>query len=375
MNLGRRRQRRQEGKLLLSFLDEPDEPARTRRRPPSGPSADRQTLMLRRTIALIGVVILLILLVLGVRGCLNARKESAIKDYSNDSAELVRASKLEGDQLFKLLQGEGGTDQATAIINQLNAYRVDSSELVDRANRLDVPGDLEGAQDDLVEVLELRRDGFADITDALQVALGDQDRRQGSDDVAKQMQVFLASDIIDTQRFRVQLFDVLRDEDLSAPDLPQKGFVPDIEWLQPDFVADQVNALRTGTGGGGEATPGLHGNGIAGVTLGGVALAPGGSASVQLSGDLTFEIQVQNQGENTENDVVVSVTVGDGGDADTQEETIDTIAAGELKTVTIPITKQPPTGQNVPIKVEVKPVAGEQKTDNNTQESSVIFTR
>jgi hypothetical protein len=375
MNLGRRRQRRQEGKLLLSFLDEPDEPARTRRRPPRGPSADRQTLMLRRTIALIGVVILLILLVLGVRGCLNARKESAIKDYSNDSAELVRASTLEGDQLFKLLQGEGGTDQATAIINQLNAYRVDSSELVDRANRLDVPGDLEGAQDDLVEVLELRRDGFADITDALQVALGDQDRRQGSDDVAKQMQVFLASDIIDTQRFRVQLFDVLRDEDLSAPDLPQKGFVPDIEWLQPDFVADQVNALRTGTGGGGEATPGLHGNGIAGVTLGGVALAPGGSASVQLSGDLAFEIQVQNQGENTENDVVVSVTVGDGGDADTQEETIDTIAAGELKTVTIPITKQPPTGQNVPIKVEVKPVAGEQKTDNNTQESSVIFTR
>jgi hypothetical protein len=331
--------------------------------------------MLRRTIALIGGVILLILLVLGVRGCLNARKENAIKDYANDSAELIRASKLEGDQLFKLLQGEGGTDQATAIINQLNAYSVDSSELVDRANRLDVPGDLNGAQDDLVSVLELRRDGFADITDALQVALGDQDRRQGSDDVAKQMQVFLASDIVDTQRFRRKLFDVLRDEDLSAPDLPQKGFVPDIEWLQPDFVADQVNALRTGTGGGGEATPGLHGNGIAGVTLGGVALAPGGSASVQLTGDLAFEIQVQNQGENTENDVVVSVTVGDGGDADTQEETIDTIAAGELKTVTIPITKQPPTGQNVPIKVEVEPVPGEQKTDNNTQESSVIFTR
>jgi hypothetical protein len=43
--------------------------------------------------------------------------------------------------------------------------------------------------------------------------------------------------------------------------------------------------------------------------------------------------------------------------------------------VTIPLTKQPATGQQVPIKVEVEPVAGEQKTDNNTQESSVIFTR
>jgi hypothetical protein len=375
MNLGRRLNRRQEGKLLLSFLDEPDEPARSRRRPPRGPSTDRQTLMLRRTIALAGGVIVLILFVLLVRGCLNARKENSIKNYSTDSAELLRESKEDGDQLFNLLEGKGGTNQATAIINQLNGYRTSSSNRVDRADALDVPGDLKGAQDELLEVLELRRDGFADITDALQVALGDQNRRQGSDDVAKQMQVFLASDIVDTQRFRPKLFDVLRSEDLSAPDLPRKGFVPDIQWLQPDFVADQVNALRTGTGGGGQAAPGLHGNGVAGVALGGTALAPGGSASVQLTGDLSFQIQVQNQGENTETDVVVRVTVGDGGDADTQEETIPTIAPGELKTVTIPLSKQPPTGQNVPIKVEVKPVPGEQKTDNNTFQSSVIFTR
>ena len=53
---------------------------------------------------------------------------------------------------------------------------------------------------------------------------------------------------------------------------------------------------------------------------------------------------------------------------------IDTIAPGELKTVTIPLDEQPPTGQNVPIAVDVKPVPGEQKTDNNKQEFSVIFT-
>lgn len=331
--------------------------------------------MLRRTIAAVGVVIVLILFVLLVRGCLDARKESAIEDYSNDSAELLRESKEDGDQLFGLLQGEGGTDQATAIINQLNGYSTAASSRIDRANDLDVPGDLNAAQDQLLDVLELRAQGFADITDALQVALGDQDRRTGSDEVAKQMQVFLASDIVDTQLFQRELFEVLGDEGLSRPDLPDNGFVPDIEWLQPDFVADQVNALRTGTGGSDEATPGLHGNGVAGVTLGGVALAAGGSASIQLSGDLAFEIQVQNQGENTENDVSVSVTVGDGGDADTQEETIDTIAAGELKTVTIPLTKQPPTGQNVPITVEVQPVPGEEKTDNNSLTTTVIFTR
>jgi hypothetical protein len=359
----------------VSFLDEPDEPARSSRRPPRGPSTDRQTLMLRRTIALVGGVIVLILFVLLVRGCLDSRSKNAIEDYGNDSAELLRESKEDGDQLFDLLQGQGGTDQTTTIINQLNAYRTAASNRVDRAEALDVPGDVDDAQSNLLEVLELRRDGLAKLTDALRVALGDQDRREGSDDVAKQMQVFLASDVIDTLRFRSDLFSVLRENSLSAPNLPGKGFVPDIEWLQPDFVADQVNALRTGTGGGGDAAPGLHGDGIAGVTLGGVALAPGGNSSVQLSGDLAFEIQVQNQGENTENDVTVSVTVGDGGDADKREETIDTIAPGEIKTVTIPLDRAPPTGQNVPITVEVAPVPGEQKTDNNKQESEVIFTR
>jgi hypothetical protein len=331
--------------------------------------------MVRRTIAIVGGVIVLILLVLLVRSCFDARKENAIKNYANDSAELLRASKVEGDGLFQLLQGQGGADQATSIINQLNGYRSESASLVDRANRLDVPGDLNDAQNELLSVLELRRDGLAKITDALRVALGDQNRREGTTEVAKQMQVFLASDVVDTLRFRGDLYEVLNNEDLSAPALPKNGFVPDIQWLQPDFVANQVNALRTGTGGGSAAAPGLHGNGIAAVSLGGVALAPGGSASVQLTGNLAFEIQVQNQGENTENDVTVTVTVGDGGDAATREKTIDTIAAGEIQTVTIPLDKQPATGQNVPIKVEVKPVPGEQKTDNNTQESSVIFTR
>jgi hypothetical protein len=332
--------------------------------------------MVRRTIALVGGLIVLILLVLLVRSCFNARKETAIKNYSNDSAELLHVSKTEGDGLFQLLQGQGGADRASAIINQLNGYRSESATLVDRANRLDVPGDLNSAQDELLTVLELRRDALAKVTDALRVGLGDANRREGTTEVAKQMQVFLASDVIDTLRFRADLYDVLNSHDLSAPtQLPQKGFVPDIQWLQPDFVADQVNALRTGSGGGGTATPGLHGNGIAAVSLGGTALAPGGSASVTLSETLAFEVQVQNQGENTENDVTVTVTVGDGGDAETREKTIDTIAAGEIQTVTIPLDKQPPTGQNVPIKVTVKPVPGEQKTDNNTQTSTVIFTR
>jgi hypothetical protein len=367
--------RRQEGNLL-SFLDEPDEPTRSRRRPPRGPSVDRQTLMARRTVAGVGVLIVVILLILGVRGCLDARKESAMEDYGESSSELLRASQLEGESLFELLQSEGGTDQVVGIQNSLNGYRVESSDLVDRARDLDVPDELSSAHRYLLDVLELRRDGLAQTADAMRTALGDQDRREGTQDVTRAMQLFLASDTIQAVRFQPTLTEELEAEDVTVPELPGEGFVPDVEWLDAQFVADQVNALRSGTGGGGDepAAPGLHGNGLAAVTLGGTTLTPGASTTVQLTGDLAFEVQVQNQGENTETDVNVLVTIGDGDDAIELEEPIDTIAVGEIQTVTIPLSQQPPTGQNVPITVEVEPVEGEEMTDNNIQEFSVIFT-
>jgi CARDB protein len=133
-----------------------------------------------------------------------------------------------------------------------------------------------------------------------------------------------------------------------------------------------VAGIRSGGGDDDQAAaPGLHGNGLGTVTLGGVALVPGGSATVPLTGDLAFEVQVSNQGENTETDVPVRVTVGD---APSAEETIDEIAAGETKTVSIPLDEQPPTGENVPVEVEVEPVPGEEMTDNNTGDFAVIFT-
>ncbi len=81
-----------------------------------------------------------------------------------------------------------------------------------------------------------------------------------------------------------------------------------------------------------------------------------------------------NQGENTETDVQVNATVGRGGDAIKLNKTLDTIAAGETKEVEIPLADAPPTGQNVPIVVEIEGVPGEKKLDNNRGTFSAIFT-
>jgi hypothetical protein len=363
---------------ILSFLDEPDEPARPRRQAGAvRPGVDRQTLIARRTVAGGAAVLVLILLVLGVRGCLDARKERALKDYVRDVDALAQESNQQGDALFDLLSGPGGQDQAVDVENSLNGFRVQSAQLVDRGRSLDHPGDVDRAHDYLIESLEFRSEGMARIADNLPTALGDQDQREGTERVTAQMQGLLASDVIYFQRFLPNLVSALEGEDIAGevrvPNDDELGFVPDIEWLDPAFVADRVSGVRTGEDS--AAAPGLHGSGLGTVSLGGQALTPGGSTTITLSDQLSFEIQVTNQGDNTETDVPVRVTVGEGGDAIELEEPLDSIAAGETKTVEVALEEQPPTGQTVPIEIEIEAVPGEEMTDNNVGSFSAIFTR
>jgi hypothetical protein len=330
--------------------------------------------MVRRTIAVVGGLLVFILLVFAFRGCLDARKERAMEDYVRGANELVDLSKAESGALFDVLSAPSDPDQAVDRQNQANALRVDSATLSDRARDLDVPDELADAHEYFVESLDLRRDGLAEVADQLPGALAQEERRNSTGRIAQMMQVFLASDVLLTTRFRVSLVDALEKEQINEdpPARESLRFVEDIDWVNPDFVADQIAGIR-GTDGG--AAPGLHGNGLGTVSLGGVALTPGGSATVPLTEDIAFDIQVVNQGESTETDVAVKVTVGQGGDATELEETIPEIAAGEAKSVTIPVSPAPPTGQNVPITVRVEPVPGEEVTDNNEAEFTVIFTR
>jgi hypothetical protein len=331
--------------------------------------------MVRRTIATGAFLLVALVLVFGFKGCLDARKERAMEDYVRDANELLELSKAQSGRLFDtILSAPEGEDQSVDRQNQANELRVESETIVDRARDIDVPGELEEANDYLLESLELRRDGLAKVAERLDDALADEERRSGTAEIAGVMQVFLASDVLLWSRYNEVLGDALADADVSAT-RARRGtltFVDDLSWLDPDFVADQIAGIRDTDG---TATPGLHGNGLGTVSLAGVTLTPGGSATVQLTSDAAFDVQVVNQGDSTETDVTVTVTLGQGGDATELEDTITEIAAGELKTATIPLSGQPPTGQNVPITVRVQPVRGEEVTDNNEAEFTVIFTR
>ena len=329
--------------------------------------------MVRRAVAAGAGLLVLILLFLLLRGCLDARKEQAYKDYVRDVGALVQESDQESELLFKLLSGNEGSD--VDVENQLNAFAGESAKLVDRARETDHPDELETAHRYLVESLEFRRDGIRGIADELPDAIArQQERRQGTENVAEQMQFFLTSDVIYVTRVIPNIDSQLKKEDLSEK-APESTFLPNVDWLQPETVADRVGKLGGGGSGGGAAAPGLHGNGLAGVTLGGQALTPGAAPSTRVTDDLKLVVQVSNQGENTETDVKVNATIGRGADAIKLTKVLGSIAAGETKPVEMPVAERPPTGQNVPVNVTIEAVPGEKKTDNNKGSFSVIFTQ
>jgi len=330
--------------------------------------------MVRRALAAGAGLIVLLLLVLGFKGCLDSRKESAINDYVRDVDGLVKESNDQGAAMFRQLEGGDGGSAVDAE-NALNSFRIESAQLVDRAQDLDHPGDLDAAQGYLVETLKFRAEGIDAIADQLPNAIAEGDSQEGAaEEIAKAMQAFLASDQIYFRRVLFELNEVLKQEGIE-PAIDTSVFLTDLDWLQPAEVASRISGIESGGAGDEEAAPGLHGNGIGTVTLGGQTLVPGGSATVTLSSDLSFDVQVLNQGENTETDVTVRVTVGSDGDAIELEGVLDEIAAGETQTVNIPLKKQPPTGQAVPISVEIELVPGEDESvGNNEAEFSVIFT-
>jgi hypothetical protein len=191
------------------------------------------------------------------------------------------------------------------------------------------------------------------------------------------MQAFLTSDVIYSQRFAPRLLTELKDQELDDEvKVPPSRFLPELEWLSAVTVADRISRIRGGGAGDESVEPGLHGTGLVAVQVkpSGTALTEGEAVDVPVSEDLSFDVQVQNQGENDEQDVTVKIAITGAGDTIRVEDQIDSIAAGETQTVSIPLADTPPTGRPVTIAVEIVAVPGEEKTDNNRLDYPAVFT-
>jgi hypothetical protein len=319
--------------------------------------------------------VLLLLVVLGIKSCRDSARKDAFKSYVRDVAAIVQTSDTESKNLFALLEKPTSQGQVQ-LQNAVNGYESEAAGLVDRARSTDHPDELSNAHRYFLDVLELRRDGMANIARELRSALSSQGKADAVGRIATQMRLFLASDVIYSQRVRPNLSHPLKREKLLAGvDVPSSRFLPDLQWVRPTVVGRALSGL--GSGAAGPTAPGLHGTSLIGTTAkpGGEALTEAGATSITVSQKLAFDVTVQNGGENDERDVVVQLSISGAGKPIVREQTIPTIAAGQQEVVTIPLAATPPLGRPIAIRVTIKPVPGEQKTDNNRASYPAIFTR
>jgi hypothetical protein len=362
----------------VSFFDEADEPAPPPRRSGRAPTGgggptDQQTLLVRRAIALGGGLLVFILLVLVVKGCLDSRKERSLKDYNRNVGALIQQDDEQvGKALFQQLSNP--PTSALDLQTGLNQLRVASNDILSRAKKLDVPGDMKPAQFYLLTTLEFRRDAIGAIANKITAALGSSNSDEAIKQIAGQMQALLASDVVYSQRVYANIDKALNDNGIGGQHIQTSNFFTDFSWLAPQTVASKLGQSLSESAGG-KATPGTHGFGLLSTAVGDQTLNTSGGNTVTATPDLAFTMKAQNQGENNETNVKFKITISGSGKPITAQRTVAQVQKGATVTVTVPLGKTPPIGTAVSVKAEVVPVLGEKKTDNNRQTYSVLFKR
>jgi hypothetical protein len=338
--------------------------SRPGRRPRQPRRPERQQILIRRGLALGAGLLILILIVLGVRGCLNARKHRALSDYARNVTQIVEGTEQTSKSFFEKLSNPASLS-VTEFVAEVNADRSAMDSYVSRVDGLDTPGDMGNAQKALELVYELRGSAMTEIAEQMSTALGDVGSEKASAKIAAQMPKLLASDVLYASVARPEIDGVLADNGIEGDDVPKSVFLPDgTKWLDESEVAAALGSVSGSTS---AATPGVHGLGLIGTSVNGTELSPEGTTTVVAEETPEVEVTVQNQGESTENGVTVSVTFN----GETLQQDISSIEAGAEETVTIPLTPVP-SGETV-LEVEAEPVPGEEVSENNEASYTVVF--
>jgi archaellin len=378
----------------VSFFDEDDEPVRTTQRtraraaprprrgtPPGGRSPDAQTLLIRRMILFFAAALVVLVLGFIIKSCSNSRAETALREYNTKVSELAVKSRSTGDQFFRAMN-QGASQSGQELYGQVVGWKNDADTTLTQAEALNVPDKMKGAQQSLLIALELRRDGLTKVAGSIKPALGDEGDAadQAIKDIAGDMNMFNASDVLYHQRVEPLIKERLKDLD-GTPVVETSQFMKEISWVSPQFVASKLGQqLATGDQGAGKTNqptgPGLHGTGLNATSYGDTTLQPTVSNRLTYVAGQAFTVSFTNQGDNDEFNIKVTLKIArQSGAPLTLNKTVPRAAKGEKITVTLPLNRPPPLETALTISVVVAAVPGEKKTDNNKASYPSLFVQ
>lgn len=337
----------------------------------------------RLALGALAVGVLILVLVLVVRECQRNQLEDSYKTYMNEVGTLVDESAEQGKQLRVTLTNASG-DNPAQLRTKVVAIRDEAQSVVDRAEALDPPGQISGAQQGLVTSFEYRVNGLATLADNLEETVQTRDADRAAALIANPMQRFLASDVIYQDQFLLPSQQALKDDSIDGVmPPPLKPFLPNAGFASSNGARALLPGLRrqrpADQDGGDDASGALRGTSLVKTEAlpSGTRLTPGSVTTVQASEELKWRITVENGGDFVENGVTVRASLSypdDPGDPQVQETSIDSIAPGDQVAVEIPGPSAPKFGDQGTLEIEIEPVENETRVDNNRAEYPVTIT-
>jgi len=341
-------------------------PAKGRRKPPG------QSPLVRVLIILVAVVVLVLITSLGIKSCLNKKKVNEYREYFDQVGQVVKDSDDIGKQISDMFQ-KPDESVRQSLEAKMTDFQNAHDVIVERAKSIKPPDKFKSENEWFVASMQIRSRGIKGLQPALLNALQARDNQAGAAQISHEMLILLTSDVSYDEFFYQPSLQVLKDEDIKDIKVPQAKFLQD-----PALASQQtaVAVLERLKGGSAQVT-GLHGVALVSVKLmpSGMTMEAGADNTTKASDSLTFQIEIENQGEATENEIPVSISMSAPGRPAPQkvDGTIASVAPNERKTIEL-TNLAAEAGSQYLLRVEVGPVLGEANTDNNVGEFQITFT-
>jgi hypothetical protein len=328
-------------------------------------AADQHTLLVRRGVAAGAAILVLILIVLLISSLVKNEKQQSLKNYNHEVSTLAAESNANvSEPLFKALAGAGGKS-AQDVEQEVNTLRGLAQTLAARAKSLSVPGEMAAAQQNLLLALDLRVEGMDKLTELLPAALGGQSKQLGGK-LAGDMEIFLASDVVYSQRVAPLIQQTLESNGIQGLGTTPTRFLPNVGWLETQSLLSRLTGqASSSSGSSGALAAGTHGSALLGVSVGATALEAEPAVNHLSAGaNPTFTVNFEDSGENPETNVKVEVTVTAAGKQYKASNTVSSTLAGMKYNAEVTVHGVP---LGAPAKVEayVLPVPGETNVENN----------
>ena len=331
---------------------------------------------MRQGVALAALVVVLVLIVIGVHSCAVSQANSALRNYNDSVASLIRTSNQNGQQMFSALAGGLNVNNAPNVESQVDTARLNASNQLTHAENLSAPGSVGDAQRYLVTAMRLRRDAITNIAGNLPPALQSSTAASSINAIAAQMAYLYASDVLYKGYVVPDIVGALRKANIAVGGvngvpIESNQLLPDVHWVIPSFVASTLRiSVPTSTTSGGKPAPGAHGHALDSCSVGGTTLSTTAASTLPTGSAPTLTCQVTNDGANTETNVVVSASIS--GTSITGSGTISQTQPAQTYTVQIPLTSAPPAGTS-DLTVMVHHVPGETTFTHNNKTFPVTF--